>query len=669
MVDGIVSTIGQRCRRCYSCIRECPVNAICVEEGQAVVIEDRCISCGHCVKVCSQHAKRTLNDADLVVNEFLAKQKTFAIVAPAFAASFPDTYLKLPNALRELGFQSVSETAFGADLVSNIYREHYENNNHKTIISSPCPAIYNFIEKYFVELVPNLAPIVSPMIAMGRYLKANHENIKVVFIGPCIAKKSEYRDEGVEGAIDAALTFSELKEILAQANIEIDELEESQFDPPYASLGKSYPLVGGLLKTTDIDSDVLNKDVIIVDGRDKVKEILKDISEGKIKSKFIDILFCEGCISGPGIDSDLNYYSRREKVIEYIDKNLHNIYKNVWKSELFNNRNLDLSREYVPQSKIRPMPSEEQISEILARTNKFTKKDELNCGACGYKTCRDYAIAIGKGLAEEDMCLPHLIDKLENAYGELKSTQEQLHNAEKLASIGQLAAGVAHELNNPLGTIMLYSSMLKKEIERGADTSNKTEDLELVLDEAKRCKNIVSNLLNFARQGKIKIISVSISDILKDILRTVNYTKLADEEIEFKDETDSQIIECDKDQIKQVFINVINNARESMEETPSKKLDVHVFREGENILVKISDTGCGISEENSKKLFTPFFTTKKIGKGTGLGLAIAYGIIKMHKGDIRVNSLVGEGTTVSIRLPLRLVSQNAGNGFQNEIVN
>jgi two-component system NtrC family sensor kinase len=656
MVDGIVSTIGQRCRRCYSCIRECPVNAICVDEGQAVVIEDRCISCGHCVKVCSQHAKRIASDVQLVVNELLVNENTYAIVAPAFAASFPDTYNKLPSALKMLGFKNVAETAFGADLVSNIYKEHYENNSKKTIISSPCPAIYNFIEKYFVELVPNLAPIVSPMIAMGRYLKTNNENVKVVFIGPCVAKKSEYLDESVEGAIDAVLTFAELKELFDNMKINVEDCEDSQFDPPYASMGKSYSLAGGLLKTAEINSDVLNKDVIVVEGRDKVRDILKDIADGQIHSKFVDILFCEGCISGPAIDSDLNYYSRREKVIEYIDQNLHSIDKNVWKSELFNNRNLNLSRSYVPHSRIRPMPSEEQINEILSRTNKYSKTDELNCGACGYKTCRDYAVAIGKGLAEEDMCLPHLIDKLENAYGELKTTQEQLHNAEKLASIGQLAAGVAHELNNPLGTIMLYSSMLKREIEKGNDTATKTDDLELVLDEAKRCKNIVSNLLNFARQGKIKISTVSISEILNDILRTVNYTKSENEIIHYTDKNEGQIIECDKDQLKQVFINIINNARESMEETPEKEMKITVLKDGNNVLVKIADKGCGISEENSKKLFTPFFTTKKIGKGTGLGLAIAYGIIKMHKGDIRVKSILNEGTTVTVRLPMKLKS-------------
>jgi len=168
---GIVSTIGQRCKRCYSCIRECPARAIRVVNGQAVVIEERCISCGHCVKVCSQNAKQIISDIDIVTREFLPSGNAIAMVAPSFPAAFPETYTKVAAALRAVGFQLVTETAFGADLISEQYKRYFEKTSDKTIISSPCPAVYNFIEKYHVELVPYLAKIVSPMIAMGRYLK------------------------------------------------------------------------------------------------------------------------------------------------------------------------------------------------------------------------------------------------------------------------------------------------------------------------------------------------------------------------------------------------------------------------------------------------------------------------------------------------------------------
>lgn len=660
MHTGIVSTIVKNCRRCYSCIRECPASAIRVEGGQAVVVTERCISCGHCVKVCSQHAKMILSDSEYVENELLPSGKAFAIVAPSFAAAFPDNYFKFTTALKLLGFDKVAETAFGADLVSIEYNKIFETKGDKTIISSACPAVYNFIEKYYSQLIPMLAEVVSPMIAMGKYIKENYgKEIPVVFIGPCVAKKSEYDDCGVEGAIDAVLTFHEVKEMFAKNNIILETLDNANFDPPYANLGKSYPLPGGLLKTANIPSDILTKEIIVVEGKDKVVQVINDIAEERIKSKFVDVLFCEGCINGPAIDSDLNYYAKREKVIDYVEKHINFLDKNVWKSEIYNSRNIDLRRSFYNKNQRRPMPTEEKIREILAKTNKLSKKDELNCGACGYKTCREYAIAIAKDLAEQEMCLPYLIDKLEKAYTELKDTQDALAGAEKLASIGQLAAGVAHEINNPLGSIMLYSSMLKRDLEKKMGDQQGVEDLKLIIEEAVRCKNIVSNLLNFARQGKLNVSTVHISDLLNDVIKVV-LVKPENRSIEFilNDNTSDIEIEGDVDQLKQVFINVIGNACEAMEESEVRNLEIAVDNTEKDVIIKIKDTGCGVSDENIKKLFTPFFTTKKMGKGTGLGLAITYGIIKMHRGDIRVKSTLKEGTEFTIKLPLKVTKLN-----------
>jgi signal transduction histidine kinase len=521
--------------------------------------------------------------------------------------------------------------------------------------------------------VPNIAKVDSPMIAMGKYLKHTlGDDHKIVFIGPCVAKKSEYIDEEVEGVIDSVLTFGELNEIFDKLRIDLDNLENSQLDPPHAYIGKSFPLAGGLLKTSDISNDVLAKEVIVVEGKQKVVDIIEDIAEGHIKSKFVDILFCEGCINGPAIDSDLNYYSKRESVINFINENIQNVDKQVWKSDIYNSRMIDFSREFKDKNQRRPMPTEEKIREILAKTNKYEKQDELNCGACGYHTCRDYAIAIAKGLAEEEMCLPYLIDKLENAYKELKETQEQLHNAEKLASIGQLASGVAHEINNPLGTIMLYSSMLKRELEKKADdaSTQKAEDLKLIIDEANRCKGIVSNLLNFARHGKLKIAEVNISEVVNSAVKNVSVNpEFEHVSINVNDNSKHKIIEADEDQIKQVFLNILNNACEAVEDSDIKNVAVNIKEEEENIIVEISDTGSGISEENKKKLFTPFFTTKKMGKGTGLGLAISYGIIKMHKGDIKVKSNVGSGSVFSIKLPFKSPSNIAESNLEELFTN
>jgi len=655
-LKGIVETIPDLCKRCYSCVRECPAIAIRVENEQAVVITERCISCGHCVTVCSQHAKKTLSDKDKVLKDILGLGKTVAVIAPSFPASFPDNYLKLPTALRELGFNLVCETAFGADLISSSYASEIKKNPNKVIISSPCPAVFTFIEKYRDRLVPNLAKIVSPMIAMGRYLKANLGNkTKIVFIGPCIAKKSEYRDEEVEGAIDAVLTFAEIKEIFTEKEININNLEESFFDPPYANMGKSFPLAGGLLKTAEIPGDILEKKVIVVEGPDKFLEIIDEVNDNKINATLIDILFCDGCIQGPGIDSTLNYYSRREKVINYIEENINKTDKGIWKSNIYNSRDLDLSRNFSYKNQLRPLPTEERIKEILAETGKFTKQDELNCGACGYNTCRNYALAIAQGLAENDMCLPYLIQRLELAYKDLKDTQVQLQHAEKLASIGQLAAGVAHEINNPLGTILLYTTLLKKQLADIQEKAQAVDDLDLIAEETNRCKNIVSNLLNFARQGKLNLENLDISDLINEIIKSLKAKpEFKGISLSVENNTGDTVISGDADQLKQVFLNIITNACEALEDSEIKKVKVRLKRDNGNMIIEIEDTGCGIPEENFKNLYTPFFTTKKMGKGTGLGLAIVYGIIKMHKGDIRVKSSVGKGTAFTIKLPSKI---------------
>lgn len=652
---GIVETIPYLCKRCYSCVRECPAIAIRVEAGQAVVISERCISCGHCITVCSQNAKQIKNDIGYILEELLTgEEEVIAIIAPSFPAAFPDNYNKLPAALKALGFSRVCETAFGADLISRDYRKLINEGTQKTIISSACPAVFNYIEKYKTGLIPNLASVVSPMIAMGRYLKSTiGENIKVVFIGPCIAKKNEYIDTEVKGAIDAVMTFTELKEIFEEKNFDINSFNNSNLDPPYGNLGKTYALPGGLLKTANIQDDLLATEIIVVEGRNKFDELIEELSHNKINAKFIDVLFCDGCISGPGIESDLNYYSRREKVINYTNEKLKTVDKQVWKSDLYNSRDVNMKRDFTGKPVEEIIPNEEDIKRILAQTNKFTKQDELNCSSCGYKTCRDYAIAIAKGLAENEMCLPYLIETMERAYEELQNTQEQLHTAEKLASIGQLAAGVAHEINNPLGTILMYTSLLKKTLEKRLNDPQSIEDIELIAEETNRCKNIVSNLLNFARQGKLNVTEFDITDSVNTIIKSLRINP-AYKNISFSVESNlrREDISGDVDQIKQVLLNLLTNAAESLEDAETKQIKVKLFENDEYVSIEISDTGCGIPKENIGKLFTPFFTTKKIGKGTGLGLAIAYGIVKMHKGDIKVTSEIGKGSNFSIRLPI-----------------
>lgn len=672
MQGGIVSTIPDLCKRCYSCIRECPAKAIRVVNGQARVISERCIGCGHCVKVCSQNAKQVRNDVAMVVDEILPGNKCIAVVAPSFAASFPETYCKVPTALKKLGFERVVETAFGADLISSLYVEDFQAENDKPVIASSCPAVTNFIQKYYAELVPNIARVVSPMIAIGRYMRKEiGEDIKVVFIGPCIAKKEEIADEEVNGIIDAALTFTELKEIFELKGIDLDELDDSIFDAPHAGMGKVFPLAGGLLKSSELPGDVMEKEILVVEGKGKVKELMGEIANNKINAKFIDILFCEGCINGPAISSDLNYYGRREKIIEFIDESIKHTDKKVLKSDLYNARNLDLRRNFVGKSQRRPMPNQQEIREILASTGKHTEAQELNCGACGYTTCREHAIAVAKGLGEKEMCLPYTIERLEQAFEDLHTTQEQLHSAEKLASIGQLAAGVAHEINNPLGTIMMYASILKRQLKKLETSGHGGEDAELIIKEANRCKNIVANLLDFARQGKLKVTNFDLVALINGIIKKLKVDpRFEGVQLNLRYSDVEMFVDGDVEQLEQVFQNLITNAAEAIDTSAEKEISVSVSEEEQLAVVSVADSGCGIDKEHYNKIFTPFFTTKKMGKGTGLGLAISYGIVKMHKGEITFSSEPGAGTTFTVKIVKQLnINQTESLQRENHVHN
>ena len=299
---------------------------------------------------------------------------------------------------------------------------------------------------------------------------------------------------------------------------------------------------------------------------------------------------------------------------------------------------LDLSRKFVPFDQRTVMPSEEEIRHILRGMGKESEADELDCKACGYSTCREHAIAIYRGLAETQMCLPYVIERfdqtvrqLSDSNRQLESTQEQLMHSERLASMGQLAAGVAHELNNPLGVVLLYAHLLRDEV--GEDSGIRKE-LALISDQATRCKRIVSDLLDFARENKLLLEQISVEELIKRSLAGLPLPP----EINIVLDLGHQHPECEVDpaQMIQVLTNLYSNAFAAMPEGGT--LTISTREEGERLVISVHDTGTGIPAENMKHIFQPFFTTKQIGKGTGLGLAVVYGIVKMHRGDITLES-------------------------------
>ncbi len=663
----VVSTIKEKCRRCYTCVRTCPAKAIKVEEGQAKVVRERCIACGSCIKVCRQEAKAVRDSISAVKELFWNNEKVICCLAPSFPAAFPQVKPgQILSAVKALGFTEVMEVAFGGDLVARAHARWARKNGRKTFISSPCPALVLYIKKYFPSLVANLAPIVSPMVAMGRVIKRSYSpGAKVVFIGPCIAKKAEIDDPQVSADVDAVLTFVELEAMLHEAGIEMERLPESEPDGPTPRLGRIFPVPGGLLRSAAMKEDICRNQILVTEGKEACTQILNEVLEGAVEAQFLDLLFCEGCINGPALPKELSVFSRKELVANYVQERLTQERETRHAADIKKYRRLKLNRAFAAEDHRLPTPSKEIIREILRRTNKIQPEDELNCGACGYNSCQEKASAVYWGLAENEMCLPYLIDQLEEnlnqlaqSHKELSAAQQQLIQSEKMASVGQLAAGVAHEVNNPLGTILLYSHML---LEKLGDKDARREELEIIAKEATRCRDIVRGLLDFARQRKLQIENIDLNKIVSEVLslasRQPSFQKV---EIIKALEPSLPLMSGDPVQLKEVFLNIVANAGEAMPAGGEVTVSSGFNKGGGNIEVAIRDTGLGIPAENLNKIFMPFFTTKKIGQGTGLGLAIAYGIVKMHRGSIDVESKPGEGTTFVVKLPLVNPSKSGG---------
>src|SRR6056297_1706567 len=651
----LIYTIRNKCRVCYTCVRECPAKAIKIVNGQAEVIKDRCIACGNCIKVCSQGAKVYL-DTKGAVYQMLEEQerKNVAIVAPSFPAEFSDfqDHRIFVGMIRSLGFDVVSEVSFGADLVAKKYNELIRQNGAQRYISSDCPAITFYIKQYHPELIDSLAPVASPMVAMSRVMKKKYgSDINLVFIGPCIAKKAE-SDE-----VDEMITFMELREMFEEKELTPQQVEPTNFDQPRSGKGAIFPVSRGLLQTAGVKDDVFDGNIIVAEGRIDSQEAIKEFEKGQIQSRHLELLCCEGCIMGPGTSKQGRQYNRRVLVHNYVQHKIDNSDKEAWEKNIEEYKDIDLTVGFKENDKRITDPSVEEIEKVLRSMGKKEPKDHLNCGACGYDSCEEHAVAIVKGLAENEMCLPYTIEKLHNSVKELAvsneklvSMQQTLKQAEKMASMGQLSAGIALELNNPLGVVVMYANILLDEV---SEDSELADDLKLIVEQTNRCKNIVSGLLNFARKNQVNRSEIDVYKLLEQSFDAV----IVPDRVEVVKDTENlrkSEVSLDQEQMTQILSNLIKNAIDAMPDGGT--LTVKVEDDDQYVNFTVSDTGKGIKKEERDKIFEPFYTTKGIGKGTGLGLATAYGIVKMHRGKISVTSNTDAnegptGTAFKIELP------------------
>jgi len=402
-IQQIIFTLTARCRDCYRCLRSCPVKAIRMEKGQAYVDSERCIACGTCIRECPQQAKSFRHDID-VAQKLIEDGHFVAVsIAPSFAAVFNGWQrARLASALRALGFRYIGQTSHGAYQIS-AHAKKIMSEGEKSYIGTACPAQVNYIEKYQPELVGNLLPLLSPMAAHARMLKNKlGQDIKVVFIGPCVAKKSELFRSDIAKVVDCVLTFRELATWLEQRNIDLSTCEESNFDEKPIRWAQLYPLPGGMIKTAGLEDDGLNMKLLRVDGVANVRELLGDVPRESAYT-LIEPLFCsQGCINGPGISMEKNIFERRKDIIEY-DHDIEHLLTElpVIEGDIFRTT---FEGAAVPCREV----SEEEIQQVLERTGKADPQQQLNCGACGYDSCREKAVAVVLGMAELEMCIPYM---------------------------------------------------------------------------------------------------------------------------------------------------------------------------------------------------------------------------------------------------------------------
>jgi iron only hydrogenase large subunit-like protein len=409
---GTIQFKEANCKNCYKCIRVCTVKAISFKNEQAQIMEHNCVLCGKCLQACPQNAKTVVDDAAMVKSLIGRSEKVFASIAPSFAAVFnvEDAGI-IYSALKKLGFSHAEETAAGAVYVSEAYDSLIKEKKMKNIISSACPVIVSLVEKYYPDLLDELAPVVSPMIAHARMMRKKYgAGIKVVFIGPCLAKKEEYRDFQNDNLIDAVITFEELRKWMDRDGVSLGEVENYEAPGIKDSKARFYPISGGILGTLGTANGGKYR-YISIDGLDRCMEALESIRHGKVQGYFIEMNSCPGgCINGPctGASSEC-FLESRDRIFNYAAK-----CTEKGPSRSMQCSGIDLSKRFYDRSKPYNMPDETAIREILKKIGKFSKEDELNCGACGYSSCREKAIAVYNNKAELRMCLPYMRERAES---------------------------------------------------------------------------------------------------------------------------------------------------------------------------------------------------------------------------------------------------------------
>lgn len=401
------------CKNCYKCLRSCPVKAIKFKNNQAEIVEDMCIGCSHCLAICPQNARQIISDVDKVKIAINSGKKVIATLAPSLSGYFDYDENKIFSAIKALGFSYVKETAVGAEIVTNKYSEFINNNPQNAYITTACPSVIFLVQQYYPELVKYLMPVVSPMVAHGIALKSMYgEDSYVVFIGPCVAKKIETEVLDNKKIIDAVITIDELKQWIKDSQLSASELPQCNIACTDLSTGRKYPITNGIISGLKATISEKNLSYYTVTGTEDCMEIFSSISNGDLSNVVIEASSCKNsCVGGPTmIKSEYGYYKRLNKVKKFIQSNTIS-YDYVSKDTY---DNLNFRRNFYAHPITKKQIDNDKIENILKEMGKYSIEDELNCGVCGYNTCREKAEAVYMGMAEIPMCLHFMRTKAES---------------------------------------------------------------------------------------------------------------------------------------------------------------------------------------------------------------------------------------------------------------
>ncbi len=396
------------CKNCYKCVRTCDLKAIEVINDSAHILTDRCVACGHCLVVCPQNAREVKSHLHQVMEMLESEREVIVSLAPAYRGYFEksDAFVA---ALRKMGFSRIEETAVGAEVVTCAYETYIQQTKQRELITTCCPSTVRLIERYYSDLIPHMIPIVSPMIAHGKMIKGLKPKAYTVFIGPCISKIAEAMSEDLGEAIDAVLTFDEVMAYLEEHEVRLEDLPGELPDTVGTIRGIQYPRVGGVLSGLQETLQAKELEVLHVHGMAQSIDVLEALREGKLKNVCIEINSCtQSCLAGPGGHNQAgSVFTRLQSIGGYLRENKVVLESQCSEVSIYQDIPLSLTRVFKNKQVPIHTATEAQIKHVFESMGKLEKKDELNCGACGYQTCREKAIAVINGMSQIEMCLPY----------------------------------------------------------------------------------------------------------------------------------------------------------------------------------------------------------------------------------------------------------------------